>query len=389
MPSYASRTLTRRHLLGALGAVSAASLAACTSGKSPETRAIDVRRFGAKGDGRTDDQRALERALRAVEPGQALSFGTGGVFRHSDVLTLRVPDVLLLGGGTLEATDEQNSAVTIDAANVRVRDLTFAVSATTQRWSAAEQHKLYLGPHAGIELDDVSISGSAAAGLYAYGPTGFRFRRLTVRDTRADGIHLTNGARHGMVERPRCSRTGDDGVAVVSYLQDPTPCSDITVDRPIVRTTTGGRGISVVGGHDVDYRDVTISASSAAAIYLACEGGDFVTHPTKRVTVRGGRIDGANTDAAIDHGAVLVYSGRAGGSVEEVTVSDLTIAGTRPGASRQIGAVADGPDDALAAIVFDRLRLAGTPDPYQGNAPAGPVTLADVTAAGSRVRLTT
>ena len=135
----------------------------------------------------------------------------------------------------------------------------------------------------------------------------------------------------------------------------------------------------------VHYTDIDIDGSSAASVYLACESGDFTTDSTSRASVRGGRITGANTDASIDHGAVLVYCGRPGGSVSDVLVADLDISGTRPTASRQIGVIADGPTDAVSHVVFDKLRLAASPTPYQGNGPLSGFSLDDVTADGTPV----
>ena len=338
------------------------------------------------GDGKADDTRAIQRALDALHPGQTLTFPKGGVFRHSSTLRVATPRVVLQGPGRLLATAEQQSAVQLEAAHVTLSDLTVSMGPTTQRWSAAEQHKIYIGSHEGISLRNVVVDGSAAAGVYVYGATGFRFDRVTVRDTRADGIHMTAGSRRGIVDHPRISRSGDDGVAVVSYLQDGTQCSDIDIVSPQVRTTTGGRGVSVVGGHDVRYRDIDVESSSAAAVYIACESGDFVTHPTARVSVSGGRISRANTDQAIDHGAVLVYSGRAGGSVSDVTISDLAVSDTRSTCSRQIGVVSNAADDVVSDVVFRDLTLAATPEPYQGDAPVTDFRLDHVRAGGTTVK---
>ena len=394
--SPAPRCISRRSLLGLLGsggaAGIAASLASCTASTRAHKGAVDsdalnVRHFGARGDGRSDDTAAISRALRALSPGQTLAF-PAGTYPHSAVVAVTTSGVTLQGPGRLLATAEQTSALRIDAPGVTVQHLTVAMGRTTQRWSSDDQHKIFLAPHPNITIHDVHIEGSAAAGLFSYGAQHFRFSKVRVSDTRADGIHMTNGSRYGTVHDSRVSRSGDDGVAVVSYLQDPVPCHDIAIVSPQVHTTTGGRGISVVGGHDVSYHDIEIDHSNAASVYIACEGGDFVTHDTENVTVSGGTVTDANTNSAIDHGAVLVYSGRAGGSVSRVTIADLTIRATRPGASRQIGVIADSGDDLVADIEFRGLNLAATPPPYQGNAPTSAVTLDDVLASGATVRAT-
>lgn len=388
--------ISRRQLLSRLGAVGSAVLtasvaAACTASRrahrSAPPNALDVRDFGARGDARTDDTSAIAAALTALRSGQILVF-PAGTYRHSGVLSVATEGVTLEGPGRLYATAEQTSALRIDAPGVTVRRMVVAMGSTTRRWSDEDQHKIFVAPHEGIRITDVRIEGSAAAGLFCYGARDFRFTRVLVGDTRADGIHMTNASQYGTVESPRVMRSGDDGVAVVSYATDPGPCHHIEVFSPQVRTTRGGRGVSVVGGEDISYHDIGIDRSAAAAVYIACEDSRFVTRSVARVLVGGGALTNANTNPADDQGSVLVYNGRAGASVDHVTISDLSVTGTRTTASRQIGAVADGPTDVLSKIVFRNLRLADEPTPFQGNAPLNSFTLVDVRAAGTEVRPT-
>lgn len=393
MPDDPFTSCTRRQALRLLaggGALVAAggALAACVKGSAntgDSSTTLDVTRFGAVGDGRTDDTAAIQRALDSLASSQTLQFPGGKVFCHDDVLTVDTAGVRIVGPGELRATNEERSAFKVQAAGVTVDGLTLGVATTTRRWSTPDQHKLFVGPVSGVTVQDVRITGSAAAGLFALGASGFRFARVQVSDTRADGIHMTFGAHDGMVDHPVVARSGDDGVAVVSYLQDGAVCHDITVVAPTVTGTTWGRGLSVVGGHDITYTDVVVDRSSAAGIYLACEGDPSNTCDTRRVSVTDGTVTGANTDADVDHGAVLVYSGRAGGTVDTVEVSGLTVSGTRSGASRQIGVVTNGGADGVSGVLFRDLHLGGGPPPYQGNAPLGAVRLDGVTADGRTV----
>lgn len=347
--------------------------------------ASDVRSFGAVGDGKTDDTAALERALASLRTGQSLVLPAGHVFSHARVLAVRAQGVTLTGGGTLSASAEGTSSLQLLADDVHVTGLTLAVPVTTHRWSAPDQHRLFLGPHTtGIAVRDVTVTGSAAAGVFSYGAQHFVLDRVRVADTRADGIHLTNGSAFGQVSSPQVMRSGDDGVAVVSYEQDGMPCHDIAVTSPVIRTTTGGRGLSVVGGHDVAYRDIYVDRSSAASVYLACEGNPYNTFPTQRVAVTGGTITGANTDAGIDHGAVLVYSGRGGGDIGDVLVSGLRISGTRDTASRQIGVVQDSGGQ-VGSVTFRDLTLADQPTPYEGNVATATIHLQHVRAGDAAV----
>lgn len=392
--------ISRRVVLAAtLGLPSALLIAGCGKGsegrvnrapkKSPRPNrsvapTIDVRSFGAVGDNQTDDTMALTRAIASLRRGQTLVVPAGHTFRHSTVLGISTAGVRIMGPGTLSASQEGASSLQVLADDVTIDSLTLTTPQTTRRWSAPDQHKLFLGQVSGTVVNDVTIIGSAAAGLFSYGASNFHFTDVHVTGTRADGIHMTNGSRGGRVVRPIVRHTGDDGVAVVSYEQDGTACSDIVIDSPVIRDLDGGRGISVVGGSNVTYSNIDVEGSSSAAVYIACEGNPYNTFPTSAVRVIGGRIANANTDSAVDHGAVLVYSGRSGGKVSDITIYGLSVSGTRSNASRQIGAVSDG-GGLLADVRFTDLTLAATPAPYEGNVPVSDLTLTRVTAAGQPV----
>lgn len=386
-----SPRLTRRALLGGTGVVAASALLAACSGGSGSSggqggtpspgrgTTRSVADFGAVGDGVADDSAAIGRGLAATRDGDVLEFPAGRTYRHTGVVTVATPGVTLSGGGTLLADNERASALRLVADRIVLSGLTLAVRATTRRWDGLDQHRLFIGPFGGIAVRGVTVTGSAAAGVFAQGARQLVLDAVTVADTRADGIHLTGGCRGVAVRSPRVSRSGDDGVAVVSYRSDKAVCSEITVSSPTVERTVGGRGVSVVGGTDISYTDVTVTDSNAAAVYLACEGKPFDTRPTSRVTVTGGTLTGSNYNAAIDHGAVLVYAGA--GSVSDVRVSGLTVTGTRPTASRQVGVVTDN-GGTLSGITFEKLTLAPSPQPYASNAGAQCCTRAGWTITG-------
>lgn len=327
-----------------------------------------VEDFGAVGDGRTDDTVALRRALSEVAAGSTLTFARGRTYLHADVLTLAVADVVLSGGGTLLATAEERSALRIEAADVTVDGLTLAIRRTTRRWDSPDQHRLYAGSSRRLVIRGVTVTGSAASGIFLADVDDFRLEDVAVRDTRADGVHLTKGSRNGTVVRPRLSGTGDDGLAVVSYLEDGEPCRAIRVESPVVRGTKGGRGVSVVGGEDVSYTDIDVEGSRAAAVYVACEGDPYFTAPVRGVRIEDGVVRGANTDAAIDHGSVLIFSGREDGEVDDVEVSGLRITGSPRSASWQVGVVTTG--GTTTGLRFRDLELEATePKPFATTSP--------------------
>jgi hypothetical protein len=326
--------------------------------------------FGAVGDGVHDDTAALQQALDAASATNPLVLPAGRVFAHSGVLHVRVVGEVVTGTGELLATNEQDSSVWVEADRVTLDGPTLATASTTQRWSAWEQMGLRLEAYSGDVVRNVTVTGSAAAGIYVGGAQHFILDHDTVRNTRADGIHMTDGAAYGTVLSPTTVATGDDGIAVVSYSQDGAPCHDITVTGAHVEGTTGGRGISVVGGTDIVESDFEVDASAAAGVYVAAEGSPYYTAAPVNVSVTDGTIVGANTDPTIDHGSILVLSGESNVAPDGVVISGMTITNSRPSASRDVGVISYGA--APVDVLISDITITGGPaSAYQGNAPAG------------------
>lgn len=324
----------------------------------PVERSVDVRDLGVVGDGRTDDTEALQAVFDEAEPGTELVVPEGVVVAHDDLLTLATPGVVLTGGGTLLATDEERSSLTLAADDVALDGITLRIEETSRRFEAYEQQRLRVDGGSGVVLRDVVVEGSAAAGVYVGGgASDFLLERVQVSGTEADGIHLTQGVHDGRVVEPQVRDVGDDGVAVVSYAPDGDPCARIEVVSPVVDGSSGGRGISVVGGVDITYRDVDVRDTYAAGVYVAAEGS-FDTTGVDGVVVDGGTVTGANQGEDIDHGSVLVFNGTDDEVVRDVRVEGLTIEGTRESASREVGLVSDS-DDGIQDVVLAGLVLAG------------------------------
>lgn len=312
---------------------------------------------GAVGDGVADDTSALQAALDALDPNDVLVLPQGRVYRHDDVLRVTRPWSRITGPGRLLAGNEERSALRLEAEGAQLTGVELAITGTTRRWTGSDQHRLVLGNHAGIVVEDVVVTGSAGAGVYVHGASGFRLTDVTVSDTRADGIHMTGGSQDGVLERPVVNRSGDDGVAVVSYQDDAQVTRRISVEQPTVNGTTWGRGITVVGGEDIVYRGARVSDTSASGIYIATEGDPWFTYSVKRVSVLDAQVLRANQNEEVDHGAVLVSGAHQGTVVEDVTLDGVRIEDTRTSASRQVGLLASG--GAVDDVHLRRVTVSG------------------------------
>jgi hypothetical protein len=327
---------------------------------------VSVLTFGAKGDGTTDDTAALRRALAAGGP---LLFPAGLTFAHSDVLQVTKPGTHLTGGGTLLATDESRSGVWIAADDVTVDGgLTFRMGETTKRWGAPEQMKIRLLPRTGITLRNITVDGSAAAGIFVGGASNYLISDVLVKNTRADGIHQTAGAHDGRVVRPVIRNAGDDSVAVVSYQQNGRACHDIQIESPQSFGNVSGRAFSVVGGHDIAWSNIYADQSDSAALYVASEGAPWFTASTERVTVMGGTLVRSNKNPRVDHGAVIIYAGNQNTVVSSIDISGLVISQTRPSAHADVG-IRNGRGSVSRAAVTDVAITGGPAAAFESNAP--------------------
>lgn len=330
-------------------AAGATPAAASTSSATKTTAAAttSTRSTGGSGKSRpspassTDSTVALQSLFDNLKPGQTLTLNAGTTYKHSGTLTISVPNVTINGNGaTLQATNDVTSSVSISGDGVTLTNLNLSAALTGTRYSDLNQNSLnILGDN--VTVSNVTITGSAAAGVFVYGASGFTLSNVTVQNTRADGVHITNGSSFGKLTNVTTKLTGDDGIAVVSYGDDPSPVHDIVINSSTVAGTTWGRGLSVVGGYNVTVNNITVSSTSAAGIYIATEGAPYYTSAVSNVTITGGTVTGANTSTTVIHGAVLIYSGNPGTSISGVTISGLTVASTTSTAGRNLGIIVD------------------------------------------------
>lgn len=277
-----------------------------------------VKEFGAAGDGVTDDTAALQAALNGVPAGAILEF-PAGTYVYSKVLTLARSDVVLRGGNAvLKARTPGHQSLTIAGDRAAVVGLTL-LGAARERLHSLESAQLVISGRS-IQVVGNTVSGGASAGIFAFGARDFRIAGNRVFATKADGIHITEGSRDGVVEGNVVHETGDDLIAVVSYRPRPDQPGRSTLSRNILiqdNTVWGnswGRGITVVGGEDVAIIGNSIrKVPAAAGIYLSQEQA-YRTHGVRHVTVANNYVGDIQTRLSPSgarhpqHGAIDINS---------------------------------------------------------------------------------
>lgn len=300
--------LSRRALLQVAGAASL-SLVFCTTGFAKTQRVIDPRRFGARGDGRTDDTRALQRAIDMAEGGGIVDVPAGVYLidaKHSLVLRngvhlrlaqgaelhaipnelprayvlliQRVSDVKVTGGRIvgerdrhMGTTGEWGHGIAIyGGVRVAIRDIRIE-----RCWGdgisigGKKSSKTQLNPSTDIEIANITCVGNRRQGLSVG-----RSRRVWVHDStftdtggtppsagidvEPDKGDITKGVR---IERCVCKRNRGPGIQVWHDTFD-VEIRDCTLEEN--RNT----GILAVGAQDLLIRNNRIRGNRNVGIAL-------------------------------------------------------------------------------------------------------------------------
>jgi hypothetical protein len=308
--------------------------------------AVDVTTLGAACNGTTNDQNALQQAFDNTAAGTAIRIPAGKVCAHSNVLEARKDGMKIIGPGVLLASDAVNSAIRVHGANVTIQDLTVSGVATVRDpMGRSVAAGVFIEGASGTAVRNVTFQGNAnnqglgTNGIFNDNGTNFTFDGVTVNNSKADCIHNTNGAANGTITNAIVRNCGDDGIAVVSYFKDGKLCHDITIDSPKMYGQTWGRGMTVVGGKNITYKNFYIEDSFGAAIYLGTEGNEYNTYAVDNIQYLGGTIVRANRGAAqVNHGAILVTNYMQPTVTNtNVLIRDVTIQDTTAAAGKQIG----------------------------------------------------
>src|ERR1700761_640533 len=152
---------------------------------------VDVRSFGAKGDGVTDDTADINAAIAAVTSGQII-FGPNGVYIISSTLTLANPVTVNLNSATIQfpasVASTSFAAFTITSNNVTIKNGTI------------------IGTYDPVH--DIPTPGAGPSGVNNLaGKSNMIIDNLTIQTVQAYGIITVNAANMTIINS-RCINTG-------------------------------------------------------------------------------------------------------------------------------------------------------------------------------------
>jgi polygalacturonase len=303
-----------------------------TAARAP-AKIFDVRQFGAKGDGKTLDTAAIQKALDECgnAGGGTVRFPAGTYL--SEPISLRSKTTLLVEeGAKLQATGEQAA---------------FLKSGTN--WLAAQSGNDFIPFISGKKLTDVTITGKGTidgAGENWWGPAeearrktpGFTLPRPNLivlndcNNVRMDKITLQNSPKFHFVPTD-CEDVVVEGVTVRAPSRsantdaiDPSRCRRVLITRCDI--DVGDDNIAIksgkkVPGHEFACEDITVTD----CIFRRGHGmsiGSETAGGVRNVTVRNCTFEGTEN-------GIRIKSRRGnGGTVENISYSDITMKNVDP-----------------------------------------------------------
>jgi hypothetical protein len=241
--------ISRRGLLA--GMPGAAALAVLTGCQLDGGRTvIDVRRFGARGDGVTDDSPAIQAAVAALRSKSTLYFPKG-TYRFAQRRPAGAAAIVITGASDVDVEFDPGAELYMDNLDPVTRTGTshgllisgpaarIALRNVNIRWAAGAKRSLgdgirvagcpvfgaappsgWSGPGApvnGISVSGCTVRASPQAGVIMLGVSDITVAGLRVADSGADGLHF-NACRKATITDYSATSTGDDGLALVTYF---------------------------------------------------------------------------------------------------------------------------------------------------------------------------
>lgn len=247
---------------------------------------FNVKSYGAKGDGTTDDTTAIHAARDAAGVGGVVVFPQGTY--KANALTPLAGQTWRGTGATISLIDPGTAdGVSVhvnDVDDVTIRDLTITSNAA----SRTGVYGLIRGTSAArLSVLNCRLLVSSATSIHLIGCTDSLIQGNYCSGAYADGIHLQRACKRVRVIDNHITAVNDDAIGVISYYDAgaTNPNEDILVQGNVIQNILTGSGVSVLGGRritvsdnqisDIDYPGIQASGSWETADYYYLVGCDI------------------------------------------------------------------------------------------------------------------
>jgi len=262
--------------------------------------------FGVNPNTISDQTELIQKALDQLKSGDRLLFPPG-IYSHSKSLNLTVENVTIEGqAAELRGLNPDDQAIWIKVSNITLKN--FIITQKTKgrkfapwnggissyAWNSGKNILTNINIHQNILTPLIThnndLSFEMGGGIFVYNTKNYLVSQNLVVRNYADGIHQNGHTVNGRVLNNYVIETGDDGIAIVSYLgknwrekiaDDPQFLSkykvnnlnsNILVENNFVDGMYWGRGMSIVGGEKITMNNnVVQNIPSAAGIYFSQE----------------------------------------------------------------------------------------------------------------------
>lgn len=316
---------------------------------------VNAEKYGAKGDGITDDTAALQAAANAVVSGGTLRLVPGRTYLKTKLL--KIPANVKVWGYGATIFSYIDPAIPLDnlqngEAQVSVMlqgngSSIYGVTIRTNLWWRIQGHQ----NNALIQM--IGDSQTAIDNVLEYGNNGvltriatnFLIARNTVRRSWSDSITVTSQSKHGRVVCNHVIEGGDDGVSVLGFSgstgTNPNT-GDVVIENNLVEKSYWGRGIAALGTFSVTIRNNHVrDLCRHAGVYVGTEGGKWTFSNSKDTLIEKNLIERVGVTPAtydpfgkcIDEwannpnymGAIHIYSPGGVARVDNITIQNNTI----------------------------------------------------------------
>jgi predicted lipoprotein with Yx(FWY)xxD motif len=266
---------------------------------TPGSKTLQVKDFGAAGNGVKDDTAAIQAAVnKAGDMGGARVFFPKGVYLTKDEIVIRKDNITLEGVGweaELRITEHPKRVITIEnAKNSIVRNLQISLGVSGVQRNDMDEGIYVTGNSSNFMIEKILGNGK---GVMTRGNVNHGvIRDNSFKNTLADGIHITNGSKNIEIINNTLENTGDDAIAVVSYAANNGKLAEnIRIIGNRVKNSKS-RGIVHIGGKEVDILSNVMDGTSSSGILIG-QDHNYNTLASYNTHISDNTVIGAGTYA--------------------------------------------------------------------------------------------